>query len=95
MSTPETVIPSRQAIATITAAARIMYPHDLGTARMSARFEDGVVNDFGGARDVPYLFASDGSVMTTGAAANPTLTIVALALCPADRIEQQMKAGSL
>ena len=50
---------------------------------------------FGGALDVPYLFVSDGSVMTTGAAANPTLTIVALARCPADRMEQQMKAGSL
>ena len=58
------------------------YPtsHNLGTARMSARPEDGVVNEFGRAHDVPNLFVSDGSVMTTGAAANPTLTIVALAM---------------
>ena len=57
------------------------YPttHNLGTARMSARPEDGVVNEFGRAHDVPNLFVSDGSVMTTAAAANPTLTIVALA----------------
>nr|WP_239396764.1 GMC oxidoreductase [Frankia sp. CiP3] len=47
---------------------------------MSARSADGVVNDFGGAPDVPNLFMSGSSVMTTGAAANPTLTIVALAL---------------
>jgi choline dehydrogenase-like flavoprotein len=73
------------------------YPaaHNLGTARMSARPEDGVVNKFGRAHDVPNLFVSDGSVMTTGAAANPTLTIIALALRQADHIEQQMKAGAL
>jgi choline dehydrogenase-like flavoprotein len=71
------------------------YPtsHNLGTARMSTRPEDGVVNKFGRAHDVPNLFVSDGSVMTTGAAANPTLTIVALALRQADHIEQQLKAG--
>jgi choline dehydrogenase-like flavoprotein len=73
------------------------YPasHNLGTARMSARPEDGVVNEFGRAHDVPNLFVSDGSVMTTGAAANPTLTIVALALRQAEHIERQMKAGAL
>ena len=73
------------------------YPttHNLGTARMSAKPEDGVVNEFGRAHDVPNLFVSDGSVMTTGAAANPTLTIVALALRQADHIEEQLKAGAL
>ena len=73
------------------------YPtsHNLGTARMSARPEDGVVNAFGRAHDVPNLFVSDGSVMTSGAAANPTLTIVALALRQADHIEEQLKAGAL
>ena len=81
-----------------TAAFRVPpYPasHNLGTARMSARPEDGVVNEFGRAHDVPNLFVSDGSVMTTGAAANPTLTIVALALRQAEHIERQMKAGAL
>jgi choline dehydrogenase-like flavoprotein len=53
------------------------------------------VNEFGRAHDVPNLFVSDGSVMTTAAAANPTLTIVALALRQADYIEQQLKAGTL
>jgi choline dehydrogenase-like flavoprotein len=73
------------------------YPaaHNLGTARMSARAEDGVVDAFGRAHDVPNLFVSDGSVMTTGAAANPTLTIVALALRQADHIEERLKAGML
>jgi len=73
------------------------YPasHNLGTARMSAHPQDGVVNEFGRAHDVPNLFVSDGSVMTTGAAANPTLTIVALALRQARHIEQQMKSLAL
>jgi choline dehydrogenase-like flavoprotein len=73
------------------------YPasHNLGTTRMSVRPEDGVVNKFGRAHDVPNLFVSDGSVMTTGGAANPTLTIVALALRQADHIEEQLKAGTL
>jgi len=34
-------------------------------------------------------------VMTTGGAANPTLTIVALAMRQADHIAAELKAGSL
>jgi choline dehydrogenase-like flavoprotein len=73
------------------------YPstHNLGTCRMSAKPEDGVVNEFGRAHDVPNLFVSDGSVFTTGAAANPTLTIVALAIRQADHIAEEMKAGAI
>ncbi len=73
------------------------YPatHNLGTCRMSERPEDGVVDRWGQAHDVPGLFVSDGSVMTTGAAANPTLTIVALAIRQADRIADELAKGAL
>ena len=73
------------------------YPatHNLGTCRMSEKPEDGVVDRWGRAHDVPNLFVSDGSVMTTGAAANPTLTIVALATRQADHILSELKAGNL
>jgi choline dehydrogenase-like flavoprotein len=73
------------------------YPstHNLGTCRMSAEAGDGVVDGFGRAHDVPNLFVSDGSVMTTGAAANPTLTIVALAIRQAEHMVGEMKAGAL
>jgi choline dehydrogenase-like flavoprotein len=73
------------------------YPstHNLGTCRMSERPEDGVVDQWGEAHDVPGLFVSDGSVMTTGAAANPTLTIVALAIRQAEQIGARAKAGFL
>ena len=73
------------------------YPatHNLGTARMSERPEDGVVNAFGQAHDVPNLFVSDGSQFTTGAAANPTLTIVALAIRQAEYIAEQLRAQAI
>jgi choline dehydrogenase-like flavoprotein len=73
------------------------YPstHNLGTCRMSARPEDGVVDAHGQAHDVPGLFVSDGSQMTSGAAANPTLTIVALAIRQAEFIADQLAKGAL
>jgi len=69
--------------------------HNLCTARMSADPRDGVTNACGQTHDVKNLFISDGSVLSTPGAANPTLTIVALALRQADYISQQMKAGEL
>jgi choline dehydrogenase-like flavoprotein len=73
------------------------YPstHNLGTCRMSERAEDGVVDRWGRAHDVPNLFVSDGSVMTSGAAANPTLTIVALAIRQGEHIADEIKKGNL
>ena len=61
---------------------------------MSERPEDGVVDAYGEAHDVPGLYVSDGSVMTTGAAANPTLTIVALAIRQAEHIAAQLGGGA-
>ncbi len=40
--------------------------------------------------DVSNLFVSDGSVMTTGAAANPTLTTVSLAIWQAEYLAGQL-----
>lgn len=73
------------------------YPstHNLGTNRMSEKPEDGVVNRFGQTHDIPNLFVSDGSQFTPGAAENPTLTIVALALRQADHIAGRMASGDL
>ena len=73
------------------------YPstHNMGTSRMSARPQDGVVNKWGQTHDVANLFVSDGSQFTTGGAENPTLTIVALAIRQADYIAQQMTARTI
>ncbi len=68
------------------------YPstHNLGTCRMSEQPGDGVCNKHGQTHDIANLFISDGSQFTTGAAENPTLTIVTLAIRQADYIAQQM-----
>lgn len=73
------------------------YPstHNLGTNRMSEKPEDGVVNKWGQTHDIANLFVSDGSQFTTGAAENPTLTIVALAIRQADHIASEMNAGNI
>jgi choline dehydrogenase-like flavoprotein len=73
------------------------YPatHNLGTLRMSEDPSDGVVDRYGAAHDVPNLFVSDGSVFTTGAAANPTLTIVALAIRQAEYIVERLRTQAI
>ena len=73
------------------------YPstHNLGTNRMSAKARDGVVNKHGQTWDVKNLFISDGSQFTTGAAENPTLTIVALAMRQAEYIAKQMSSKAI
>ena len=66
-----------------------------GTNRMSAKPEDGVVNKWGQTHDIKNLFISDGSQFTTGAAENPTLTIVALAIRQAAHIAREMSSKNL
>ncbi len=73
------------------------YPstHNMGTNRMSEKPADGVVNKHGQTHDIANLFISDGSQFTTGAAENPTLTIVALAIRQADFIAEQMGKNNI
>ena len=73
------------------------YPasHNLGSNRMSARAEDGVVDRWGCSHEVPNLFVSDGSQFASGGACNPTLTIVALAIRQAGEIARRMTARDL
>lgn len=69
--------------------------HNIGSNRMVENPRDGVVNKRGQPHDIANLFVSDGSQFTTGAAENPTLTIVALAIRQADHIIREMSAGNL
>jgi choline dehydrogenase-like flavoprotein len=69
--------------------------HNPGTLRMIAEAKDGVVNKWGQTHDIKNLFVSDGSVFTTGAAENPTLTIVALAIRQADYIASEMGKNNI
>ena len=69
--------------------------HNMCANRMSAAARDGVVNAHGQAHDIRNLFVSDGSAMSTPSSANPTLTIVALALRQAEYIARQMSARAI
>jgi choline dehydrogenase-like flavoprotein len=69
--------------------------HNMCTARMSKDPRDGVSNAHGQTHDIGNLFISDGSAMTTSTSANPTLTIVALALRQAEFISREMGAKNI
>ena len=86
-----------EAVGAVRSFPTVPYPstHNLGTNRMSANARDGVVNKFGQTHDIKNLFISDGSQFTTGAACNPTLTIVALAIRQAETIAGMMTRGEL
>ena len=70
-------------------------PNNPAPNRMSAKARDGVVNKWGQSHDIDNLFISDGSVFTTGASENPTLTIVTLAIRQADYIAEQMGKNNI
>jgi choline dehydrogenase-like flavoprotein len=62
------------------------YAHLVGGARMAAREQDGVVDATGRTFAIPNLYIADGSVLPTQGAANPALTIMALAARTADQL---------
>ena len=61
--------------------------HHMGTTRMSSTPRTGVVDPDGRVHGVRNLFVAGSSVFPTGGAANPTLTIVALAV----RLARQLR----
>ena len=69
--------------------------HNMGTNRMADDPRDGVVNRWGQSHDISNLFVSDGSQFTTSGAANPTLTIVALAIRQAEYIVERMRGNEI
>ena len=69
--------------------------HHLGVCRMSERPRDGVVDPWGRTHDIPNLLISDGSQFTSSGAANPTLTIVALAIRQAEYIAEKMRGNAI
>ncbi|MFP5317900.1 MAG: GMC oxidoreductase [Acidimicrobiia bacterium] len=68
---------------------RMLTAHPLGGCVMSDRPEDGVVNDRGEVWGHPGLYVADGAVIPGPLAANPSLTIAAVA----ERIAQWMVHG--
>ena len=63
-------------------------PHHMGTTRMAADPRTGVVDAQCRVHSVDNLYIAGSSVFTTGGYANPTFTLVALALRLADRLKK-------
>ncbi len=71
------------------------YAHLVGGCRMASDAEHGVVDSQQRTFAVPNLYLSDGSVLPTQGAANPALTIMALAARCADGLIATRRNGSL
>ena len=79
--------------ASLTDLARASTPvggHHIGTARMSNQPTDGVVDSDCRVHGLKNLYVSSAAVFPTCGHANPTLTIVALALRLADHLKQKL-----
>ena len=66
--------------------------HQLGTTRMAARAEDGVVDRHLAVHGLSNLFVASSSTFLTSGQANPTFMIVAFALRLADRLKSVLLA---
>ena len=67
--------------------------HHMGTTRMAADPRRGVTDGWGRVHGLPNLHIAGSSLFPTGGWANPTLTILALALRTADRISSELLAA--
>jgi choline dehydrogenase-like flavoprotein len=66
------------------------WKHHIGTCRMSATPSDGVVDTDCRVFSVANLYVAGSAVFPTGGHANPTFTIVALALRLADHLKRRL-----
>ncbi len=64
--------------------------HHTGATRMHVDPEQGVVDENGRVHSVSNLYVAGSSIFPTSGAANPTLTIVALAIRQADHIRASL-----
>jgi choline dehydrogenase-like flavoprotein len=74
--------------------------HQIGTTRMAATPREGVVDRHCAVFELPNLYVASSAVFCTSSHANPTLTIVALAIRLAERLKAtlaapQMRQGSI
>ena len=69
--------------------------HEVGGARMGARADDSVLNQYCQAWDVPNLFVTDGACFASNADKNPTLSIMAIAWRASDYIVDQLSTRSI
>lgn len=69
--------------------------HEMGTARMGLNPKTSVLNGHNQLHDVPNLYVTDGSFMTSAGCTNPSLTYMAFTARAAEHAVQQLKNGKL
>ncbi|MGZ8525933.1 MAG: GMC oxidoreductase, partial [Chitinophagaceae bacterium] len=79
----------------ISARDRISFPgnahHEMDIARMGQDPKTSVLNKYNQMHEVPNVFVTDGSCMTSGACLNPSLTYMALTARACDYSVKEMK----
>lgn len=69
--------------------------HEMGTARMGHDQKTSVLNAYNQMHEVPNVFITDGSCMTSGACLNPSLTYMALTARACDYAVGELKKQNL
>ncbi len=69
--------------------------HEMGTARMGRDPKTSVLNEWNQMHEVPNVFITDGSCMTSSATQNPSITYMALTARAVDYAHKQVNAGTL
>ncbi len=69
--------------------------HEMGTARMGADPAESVLNAHNQAHDIPNLFITDGSFMTSASCVNPSLTYMAFTARACDYAVTQLAQGAI
>ena len=69
--------------------------HEMGTARMGADPGKSVLNAYNQSHDVPNLFVTDGSFMTSASCVNPSLTYMAFTARACDYAVTQLRQGAI
>ncbi len=83
----------------IRVSASISFPgnanHEMGIARMGHDPKTSVLNKYNQMHEVPNVFISDGSCMTSGSCVNPSLTYMALTARACDYAVKELKKNNI
>jgi len=69
--------------------------HEMGTARMGRDRKTSVLNGNNQLHDVPNVYVTDGSFMTSASCVNPSLTYMAFTARAADHAVRELKKGNI
>ncbi|HEV7331291.1 MAG TPA: GMC family oxidoreductase [Flavisolibacter sp.] len=83
----------------IQVSGSLSYPgnanHEMGTARMGRESKTSVLNGWNQMHEVPNVFITDGSCMTSGSYLNPSLTYMALTARACDYAVKELKKQNI